>query len=289
MDGLKAVAEFLCPRCRQDVRAEIGVPGPDLGADRVSDMAVVNSIEVECPNCTEVFQAAATAGIFDCQVTLDDHPDTKVTTYVQAEPDDDPWDDYEPPEQPYDTFNQSDDQLQALLLEKGSATDGTDLINRMVFAHYIAALEAYLADRLLNAIDDHEEAITDLVTQDPLLNKERFTLAEIVSQPDLVKAKVRRYVRDTRWHKLDKADNLYRTGAKVSLFKILGEKKADLLRAINLRHDCVHRNGYDDEGNRLGVFTAAYVSEIAATIRTFVGTVEGNMTFGGRNALEGES
>lgn len=159
----------------------------------------------------------------------------------------------------------------------------------MVFAHYIAALEAYLADRLLNAIEQHEEAVTDLVTQDPALNKEKFTLAEIVSQPDLVKERVRRYVRDTRWHKLDKADNLYRTGAKVSLFKILGEKKADLLKAINWRHDCVHRNGYDDEGNRLEVFTAAYVTEIAATIRAFVGTVEGNVTFRGRNALEGES
>ncbi len=234
-----------------------------------------------------MFAAEATAGIFDCKVTLDDHPDTEVKTYVRHEPDE-PWDDYEPPERPYDIFNQSDDQLQKLLRENGSATDGADLINRMVFAHYIAALEAYLADRLLNAIEEHEEAVTDLVTQDPALNKEKFTLSEIVSQPDLVKEKVRRYVRDARWHKLDKADNLYRTGAKVSLFKILGDKKADLLRAINWRHDCVHRNGYDDEGSRLEVFTTEYVNEIATTIRTFVGTVEGNVTFGGRNELKGE-
>jgi hypothetical protein len=287
MDGLQASAEFECPNCHKEVQAVIGVPGPDLGAERISDMTIVDSIEVECPNCGQVFAAEATAGLFDCKVTLDDHPDAEVKTYVRHEPDE-PWDDYEPPERPYDIFNQSDDQLQELLREKGSVTDGADLINRMVFAHYIAALEAYLADRLLNAIEDHEEAVTDLVRQDPALNKERFTLAEIVSQPDLVKEKVRRYVRDTRWHKLDKADNLYRTGAKLSLFQILGDKKADLLRAINLRHDCVHRNGYNDDGVRLEVFTAAYVSEIAATIRTFVGTVEGNMDFGGRNEPAGK-
>lgn len=287
MEGLKAAAEFQCPQCRQGVRAEIDVPGPHSGAERISDMTVVEAIEVECPNCGKAFGAEATAALFDCQVTLDGYPDTEVKAYIQDEPEE-PWDDYEPPERPYDIFNQSDDQLQALLREKGSATDGADLINRMVFAHYIAALEAYLADRLLNAIDDHDEAVADLVTQDPALRKERFTLAEIVSQPDLVKQKVRRYLRDTRWHKLDKADTLYRTCAKVSLFKILGDKKADLLKAINWRHDCVHRNGYDDEGQRLEVFTATYVNEIAATIRTFVGTVEGNMTFGGRNALKDE-
>src|SRR3981081_1806193 len=108
MDGLQASAEFECPNGHKEVQAVIGVPGPDLGAERISDMTIVDSIEVECPNCGQVFAAEATAGLFDCKVTLDDHPDAEVKTYVRHEPDE-PWDDYEPPERPYDIFNQSDD------------------------------------------------------------------------------------------------------------------------------------------------------------------------------------
>jgi hypothetical protein len=36
------------------------------------------------------------------------------------------------------------------------------------------------------------------------------------------------------------------------------------------RHDCVHRNGFDKDGNRLFIFTKEYIEEIATLMRALV-------------------
>ena len=41
-----------------------------------------------------------------------------------------------------------------------------------------------------------------------------------------------------------------------------------------LRHDCVHRNGFDKEGNELKVFTKEFVQDAADLIKAFVEGIE---------------
>ena len=41
-----------------------------------------------------------------------------------------------------------------------------------------------------------------------------------------------------------------------------------------LRHDCVHRNGFDKDGNELKVFTKAFVQDTADLIKVFVENIE---------------
>jgi hypothetical protein len=272
MEGLQATAEFQCPKCRQDVRAEIGVPGPDLGAERVSDMTIVEAIEVECPNCGEAFEAEATAGIFDCKVTLDGYPDTEVKAYVQDEPDE-PWDDYEPPEDPYYTFRTSRAEAAKLLKERGGG--GGDLINRMVFAHYIGAMEAFLGDTFRNMIVSNPKAISQLVARDRKLNEEKFTLAEIDSSPDLLKTRVLLRLRSVMWHSLKSVSALYNQAFEIDILKKLGDNYPILDKAIEFRHDCVHRNGFDRDNNKLTVFTQEYVESVGAIIDGLVTEIEG--------------
>ena len=59
-------------------------------------------------------------------------------------------------------------------------------------------------------------------------------------------------------------------------FRILPEATdaGDLFKAIMLRHDCVHRNGYDKDGAELTVFTKEFVQQTADVIRTFVMKIE---------------
>jgi hypothetical protein len=46
----------------------------------------------------------------------------------------------------------------------------------------------------------------------------------------------------------------------------LTQEKATLFKAVILRHDCVHRNGFDKDGNELKVFTKAFVQNTADLI-----------------------
>lgn len=41
-----------------------------------------------------------------------------------------------------------------------------------------------------------------------------------------------------------------------------------------LRHDCVHRNGFDKDGKDINVFTKAFVQDTADLIKTFVEEIE---------------
>jgi len=43
---------------------------------------------------------------------------------------------------------------------------------------------------------------------------------------------------------------------------------------VMLRHDCVHRNGFDRDGNELMVFTKAFVQDTADLIKVFVENIE---------------
>jgi FMN phosphatase YigB (HAD superfamily) len=62
---------------------------------------------------------------------------------------------------PEDAFRASHAELGGLKL----SDDGSNLMNRMVFAHYIAALEAYLADAAIQEVLAHPEAMKRLPAQ----------------------------------------------------------------------------------------------------------------------------
>jgi hypothetical protein len=291
MEGLKATAEFECPSCHQQVQAIISVPGPDLGAERISDMTIVEAVDVECPVCGEVFTGEAAAGIFDCQVKLDDYSETQISTHVQHEPDE-PWDDYEPPEDPHDTYRSSRAEAADLLKEHGGG--GSDLINRMVFAHYIGAMEAYLGDTFRNMIVSNPKAVSRLVALDRKLNEEKFTLAEIDSSPDLLKTRVLLRLRSVMWHNLKSVSALYNQAFEIDLLKKLGDNYPLLDKAIEYRHDCVHRNGFDRDKNKLTVFTQGYVESVGAIIDDLVTEIEGefdgiraSIFLGGSNSSAG--
>jgi hypothetical protein len=189
---------------------------------------------------------------------------------LEPEPDD--WVDYDIPDSPFDTFTASYHDACGLLAAHGR-DDGRYLLNRMIFSHQVTALEAYLGDTLMKALLANKEAMTRLMTKDAELLKERYSLAEIAGNADLVETKVREYLRSILYHNLEKVNFLYSTALQVRILD-LAQDKARLLKTITLRHDCVHRNGSDKDGNELTVFTKQFVQDTADLIRDFVAKIE---------------
>lgn len=188
------------------------------------------------------------------------------------EPEPDEWVDYDVPSNPFSIFMDSYRQTSLLLVDHGK-DDGRDLVNRLVFSHLVTALEAYLGDTLINAVAGDADAMQRLIDGDDELSKEKFTLAEIRKDPDLVERRVREYLRAILYHNLAKVDVLYNIALSIRILNLTSNKD-DLFKAVKLRHDCVHRNGFDKNGNELVVFTKTFVSETANVIRSFVETIE---------------
>jgi hypothetical protein len=124
------------------------------------------------------------------------------------EPEPDNWIAYSLPDNPFTIFLASWQQTGDLLANHGR-DGGASLLNRMVFSHQITALEAYLGDTLLNEVLRDNDAITRLMQKDSDLAQMEFTLTEIAADPNLVKKKVRGYLRSILYPNLGKVDVLY--------------------------------------------------------------------------------
>lgn len=188
------------------------------------------------------------------------------------EPEPDEWVDYDVPSNPFSIFMDSYRQTSLLLVDHGK-DDGRDLVNRLVFSHQVTALEAYLGDTLINTVAGDADAMQRLIDGDEELSREKFTLAEIRNDPDLVGRRVREHLRAILYHNLAKVDVLYNIALGIRILNLTSNKDA-LFKAVKLRHDCVHRNGFDKDGNELVVFTKTFVSETADVIRSFVESIE---------------
>ncbi|CAD5291774.1 conserved hypothetical protein [Bosea sp. 62] len=189
-----------------------------------------------------------------------------------GKPEPDEWVDYSVPDDPFTIFMSSYHHTGDLLADHGSHS-GRHLVNRMIFSHQITAMEAYLADRLINEIAADAGAFQRLLSKDEDLAKEKFTLAEISKDLALVERNVREHLRSIQYHNLAKVDVLYNIALGIRILSLANDR-ARLFKAVMLRHDCVHRNGFDKDGNELVVFTKTFVQDTADLIKGFVEGIE---------------
>ncbi|MEY9124788.1 MULTISPECIES: hypothetical protein [Bradyrhizobium] len=159
-----------------------------------------------------------------------------------------------------------------LLADYGSDSGG-HLVNRMIFSHQITAMEAFLADELKSDIEADAAAFQRLIDQDDDLAKEKFTLTEIAKDPALVERKVWEHLRSIQYHNLARDDALYNIALGIRILSLANDKPS-LFKAVMLRYDCVHRNGFDKNGNELKVFTKAFVQDTADLVKSFVENIE---------------
>jgi hypothetical protein len=115
---------------------------------------------------------------------------------------------------------------------------------------------------------------TRLLAAEKDLSSKKFTLAEIAAGKEFVQSEVLSYLRSIVYHNIPKVRALYSIAADIDLFDLLGADNEKLFKAIEYRHDCVHRNGRDSQGNRLEVFTKEYVQETADMMKALVSKVE---------------
>lgn len=255
----------------------IEVPEPHWMADRASDMTAEDDLDLECRECDEMFAAHVLNNGGDCEITLNDHPDVKVDaeTAFYDGPAEEDWEEPEPPDNAFSVFLRSHRETWNMLKENALPTDGSSLMNRMVFAHQISAMEAFLADTVIIHVTTKPDAMKRLLGEDADLKKEKFSLAEIAADPNLVRKAVLEHLRSLMYHNIARVRVLYQTVLNIDLFKLLSKDELEtLMRAVVYRHDCVHRNGHTKDGEKLVVFTPEYVEQIAGITRSLVDGIE---------------
>jgi len=180
--------------------------------------------------------------------------------------------DYEPAEDPHSVAKEALAHLTAMVGSSGPDNDD-QFTNRLIFSGAVASLEAYLGDTLINAVIGEPIVRDSLVKNNKVLGGERATAAEIATDPDILQKRIVEKLRSYLYHNLRLVMALYKDAFKINLVPEQDRRNL-LFKAMERRHDCVHRNGSNKDGVKLTDFTDDYVREVIAAIEGVVDHVE---------------
>ena len=135
-----------------------------------------------------------------------------------------------------------------LLLRHNQPVGVEATLNNMLYAQIVTAVEAYLSSSFISTVVNNESLIRRLVESDPELAKRQFSLKEIFSKWAELKIIVARYLKDLIFHDIKKIKPMYLAVLEIDFGDV-----AWLFKAVLIRHDCVHRNGFDKDGVQLPI------------------------------------
>jgi hypothetical protein len=168
---------------------------------------------------------------------------------------------------PYDLFNEIITNSNELYSIEVSKQANKNLLV-MLYGHIVAATEAYLSSSFINAVNESETVLRKLVENDPKFASIKFTIKEIYEKKETLKDYVSGYLKDFVFHDIYKVKPMYKD--------VLGIDFGDvgwLFRAVLLRHHCVHRAGYDKDGNEVDI-SGESIKELSNNCKVFVDSIE---------------
>lgn len=255
-----------CQQCGFPVAEWITAPRPEPDSDGVDETA---TFEIACDNCGEitVVEVSAKDGIWSAHVQLTG----EAASVEHFDYRDDQW--YEqlvPEPHPFDNYIASFSDWKTLLSRFGDAQSGHADINRMLLVQLFSIFEAYISDAITGYIYGNPSAALAVIKWHPELKHETVLLGAVAENPNLPRDTVISKLRRTQFHRFEHINSLLRATMNHQLLPANKEDRGKILRAGMTRHDCVHRNGRDHEGNLVDWISTTYLHEIAGLFESMI-------------------
>jgi len=131
------------------------------------------------------------------------------------------------------------------LIEQLRGHANSSLLSKLLFANAITLLEKYLSDTLIFAVVNFPPIMRRLVEADSEFGRSKIETKDIFRRHERLKIDVVAYLENLMYHNLNKVKHLYLASLRVEF-----PSEIDFIyRAINDRHDIVHRNGRRKDGS----------------------------------------
>jgi hypothetical protein len=147
----------------------------------------------------------------------------------------------------HSSFIEGISQIEALM-KSGYDKAVEDMYLRMLYAAVVTLMETYLGGAFVSALKGNAKALRRYVESTPEYKKESLPLATIFEAMDGLEQRVLRHLADVLWHNLAKVRLMYK-----DCFAVEFPECAGIFAAILKRHDIVHRNGKDKDGNSVDI------------------------------------
>ncbi|MGG5873555.1 hypothetical protein [Pseudomonas peli] len=237
-----------CCECGEDIHEIVYVQDPDFSAEKNRDSQTDSWQEASCPSCEKEHIVQVTNTFYGATASID-YGSTNVNYgmpyYPESETDELYW--YIESKTHYEIF-QSHIKSVRSLLDVDVPSDTLFSLWVMLHGHVVSAIEGYLAGTFIHKVTNSEELTRKLVETDPEFSNRTFSLKEIFEKQSNLKTTVATYLKGLIFHDLKKIKPMFKD--------VLGHEFGDiswLFRDVLKRHDCVHRAGYDKDGEAINV------------------------------------
>ncbi|MBP2443804.1 hypothetical protein [Rhizobium leguminosarum] len=256
---------FLCPTCGHPAQGYMGTPMED--GEFVDEISCSNS-EEQHPCSVRIIRKHS-----QLTVKLDGHPD--VTVY--ASPPGIDWDEPSPEPGAYGIFRRALGEWRSTVDEIGSF-DGESSRNRMLFSNLYSIVEAYLSDTIIGAaIADVSVQRQMLKLDDLKLKDKQLSLETVLAKPNIVSDMIKTTLQGISFHNLVLVNQMCDNAFGNSILPKEKDDRKMILMSVSKRHDCVHRNGRDKEGNRHDDITSSYLRKLGTLFEGMAEALENAM------------
>lgn len=140
-------------------------------------------------------------------------------------------------------FNRELSNLKSLLTIKLDM-NLESILNRQIFISVISTMETFLFEVFISTTINETEYLKKFISTHPAFKQSKFELRDIFTEYDRIEETAKKIMLDTIYHNLPSVSNMYK-----DTFGITFPPINEVYKYVMLRHDLVHRNGKDKDGN----------------------------------------
>ncbi|MCS4092624.1 hypothetical protein [Rhizobium sp. BK176] len=254
---------FICPRCGHPAAAYV-LPPEEWTGEVSHRVACLNSEDAH----EWTVRISKHRGELSAQ--LDENEDTKVSLSLPGIPDE--W--YEPLPEP-EAYGIFVDALKEWRnnVDEFATMDGFSSRNRMLFSTLYSIAEAYLSDSIIGAALADKEIQRHMLKLDVLKDKQ-VNLKTILDKPTIVQDMIKEALQRFSFHNLPAVHGICERAFGARILPANKDDRTMVIASVAKRHDCVHRNGFDKEGNRHMDISSDYLRKLCNIFESMAEALE---------------
>ncbi len=141
-----------------------------------------------------------------------------------------------------ETFGRSILDVLSLLGEKVSTRD-RKCLHKLIHVNIVTALECYLSDFFISRIKADRTLLRKFIETTPKFGEQKISLSDVFKTMESVENRAMSHLTGLVWHRLKDVGKLYEKTLGISFPSDMNA----LHKAIEIRHELVHRNGKKED------------------------------------------
>jgi len=241
--------KFLCPHCRKKVEDELVIPTPEGEGNNYSDSLETDPQEIICDHCKKAVTIVVSSSYFGGEIFSDDldMDDDEVELIIEE---------YEDSGSEYlnsavrdnknyfVTFQNQLDNLKRILNIEFSNPCLHKIQLRMIYVNIITIMETYFLDALSINVFNYQEYKERFIKIYDGIKDKKITLSQFIEYD--IDKEVGNAINEIVYHNISTVKGLF-----THIFKIIFPESTIVYKMVSTRHDLVHRNGRNKNGEYL--------------------------------------